>query len=105
MVTSIVIKKKKRAVKSNKIETSSVLKICCLCSKQLSMYNKNKYELCHTCLTKVQQSVNDIPDSKFAEVLLQLRSDINNRSKSNKKPNPIKSNVKVKENENVVDAI
>jgi len=105
MVIPIVLKSKKSRVKTKKVAIDLTEKKCCLCFKSLSIYNKNKYELCHMCLTKVQQSVNDIPDSKFAEVLLQLRSDINNRSKSNKKPNPIKSNVKVKENENVVDAI
>jgi len=95
MVTSIVLKSKKSRVKTKKVAIDLTEKKCCLCFKSLSIYNKNKYELCHMCLTKVQQSVNDIPDSKFAEVLLQMRSDIHDRSKSNKRPILVKENIHV----------
>jgi len=95
MVIPIVLKSKKSRVKTKKVAIDLTEKKCCLCFKSLSIYNKNKYELCHMCLTKVQQSVNDIPDSKFAEVLLQMRSDMHDRSKSNKRPNLVKENMHV----------
>ena len=75
MITTIVLKKSKRNVKVKEVEIEP--RQCCLCEKILSRYNKNKYDLCLTCLSKVQHAVDDIPDSKFANILLQMRGDIN----------------------------
>ena len=61
-------------------------KSCCICHRPLSMYNKNEYGLCNSCLTKakrqsdpgmpvvlVQQIAKDIHDSSAKDALGKLR--------------------------------